>query len=217
MICVSAGQIEYSRLADLLKEEYLVEIRLDLNDFTDDELISIFSSTPDTIATCRPGTFSEKERIDKLIKCISYGASYIDIEVEAGNNTLELISRSVQEYKSKLIISYHNHEMTPSISELRNLYKLCSVQNADIVKIACKTISARDNAALLSLYNEIPPGGTPLIAIGMGDIGKITRIAALSLGAPFTYASINKDMETAEGQIPKSKLDEIFSLIKNDN
>lgn len=217
MICVSVGNINYSGLIDLLNEEDLVEIRLDMNSFSDDELSSIFSSPADTIATYRPGSLTEKERIRKLGKCIESGASYVDLELEAGENTFRNISEMAKKDNCRLIVSYHNHEGTPSSAELKNIYKLCLEKGGDIVKIACNANSVSDNARLLSLYDDekiSEKGG--LIVIGMGEIGKVTRLAIPLLGAPFTYASIEKSKETADGQIEKSTLEKIYKLIKDE-
>jgi 3-dehydroquinate dehydratase len=49
----------------------------------------------------------------------------------------------------------------------------------------------------------------------MGDLGKITRIASLLLGAAFTYASIDDRKKTAPGQIDSKKLKEILEMIKD--
>ena len=119
MICVSIGKISYPDLLVLLNNEQLVEIRLDLNNFSDDEIRAIFSSKAETIATCRPGTFTETERIEKLKICIEAGASYADLELETGEEYLKELSTLSGENGCKLIISCHDHEKTPSISELK--------------------------------------------------------------------------------------------------
>jgi len=64
---------------------------------------------------------------------------------------------------------------------------------------------------LLSLYSY----GNPIISIGMGHEGKITRIAATLLGAPFTYASIDDSKKTAPGQFDSEKLKTIIDMIRN--
>ena len=217
MICVSIGKISYPDLLVLLNNEQLVEIRLDLNNFSDDEIRAIFSSKAEIIATCRPGTFTETERIEKLKICIEAGASYADLELETGEEYLKELSTLSGENGCKLIISCHDHEKTPSSSELKRIYRSCSEKGADVIKIVCNIISGSDNARLLSLYDKVDLSEKiPLIAIGMGEKGKITRIAAPLLGAPFTYASSDDGKETAKGQIGKSVLKEIYKLITDE-
>ncbi len=217
MICVSAGNIDFTELTELLRSEKLVEIRLDLNDFSDDELIKIFSSPTKTIATCRPGRFTEEERIRKLKVCIESGASFADIELDTIEISFKQISQLSKKHNCSLIISHHNFENTPQVSELKNIYRSCSEKGADIVKISTIVKDPADNAKLLSLYNnEESPEMSPLIITGMGEKGKITRISAPLMGAPFTYASYEAGKETAEGQIEKSDLEKIYRLIKDE-
>ena len=68
--------------------------------------------------------------------------------------------------------------------------------------------SSRDNARLLGLLDD----SKKIVVIGMGDKGRITRIAAPLLGSPFTFASLSKGKETAPGQIDKEKLE---ALLRN--
>jgi 3-dehydroquinate dehydratase len=49
----------------------------------------------------------------------------------------------------------------------------------------------------------------------MGDLGKISRIAALFMGAEFTFASASDEFATAPGQISYTKLRTIVELLKN--
>lgn len=216
MICVSTGKTGYSELIGLLDREELVEIRLDLNSFTDTELVELSSSPALVIATCRPGKFTDTERTRKLKLCAESGASYIDFELESGEEAVRDISDFVSPLGTKLILSHHNFDMTPPRDELERIYRSCAEMGADIVKIACNSSSEEDNARLLSLYqragsHELPP----LISIGMGDAGRITRAAALFLGAPFTYASAAEGEETAPGQFTKDLIEEIILLITN--
>jgi 3-dehydroquinate dehydratase-1 len=61
----------------------------------------------------------------------------------------------------------------------------------------------------MSLYNS----DKTIIALGMGNLGKITRIAAPFLGAPFTYAYPTGRKRTAEGQFSIDKLEDIMKRI----
>ena len=101
-----------------------------------------------------------------------------------------------------VIISYHNYEMTPELGELEQIMNKCFEFGADIAKIATLVNVNRDNSKILSLYKA--PGR--LVAIGMGELGKISRIVAPFLGAEFTYASLTDDNPTAPGQISYIKL-----------
>ena len=47
----------------------------------------------------------------------------------------------------------------------------------------------------------------------MGKPGKITRIAAPFLGAPFTYAAWNEKLATAPGQLTVDELMDIYDVL----
>ena len=76
-----------------------------------------------------------------------------------------------------------------------------------MAKIACKSHSKDDNTKLMNLYKY----KKPVVVLGMGEIGKITRILATSMGSPFTFAAPNNGAITAEGQL---KFDELKELIE---
>ena len=50
----------------------------------------------------------------------------------------------------------------------------------------------------------------------MGNKGRITRVAAPLLGSPFTFASLSKGKETAEGQIEKDTLEQMMRLLTDE-
>ncbi len=120
----------------------------------------------------------------------------------------------VQKAKSRncqVIVSYHNRKKTPKKAELGQILNRCFESGADIAKIACKANSNADNARLLSLLDS----GKKIIVIGMGGKGKITRIVAPLLGSQFTFASVSRGKETAEGQMDAGKLEKLMGELKN--
>jgi 3-dehydroquinate dehydratase type I len=66
-----------------------------------------------------------------------------------------------------------------------------------------------DLARLVSLYSQ--PGRK--VVIGMGEMGRISRVAARYLGAEFTFVSVEVGSETAPGQLSLAELESIFKLI----
>jgi 3-dehydroquinate dehydratase-1 len=84
-------------------------------------------------------------------------------------------------------------------------------EGADIVKIATTVQNKADAARILSLYEHYQS----LVALGMGDEGKITRIASPLLGAPFTFAAPNTS-KTASGQMTDVEMSTIYKIIEGD-
>ncbi len=203
MICVSLKEADPEKLLHLLKKIEFAEIRLD--SLTADVAIvrDIFSQHPNLIATCRPGLREDSERKTLLLAAVKAGAAYVDIEVEGENAFKNALVRESQRQGCKVIISYHNFEKTPERADLEKIVSWCFDSGADIAKIACLVRSERDNALILGLLSD----ARPLVVIGMGHLGKITRVVGPHLGSLFTYAAIEEGEETAEGQISKTKLE----------
>jgi 3-dehydroquinate dehydratase-1 len=196
---------------EILDSVQMAEIRLDLNNFTDEETGRIFSHSTPTIATCRPGKTRTEDQFRQLSTAIRAGSDYVDIEIESEKKQREAIISLAKEHTCKIIVSYHNFDITPGLKELCNILDQCFLLGADIAKITTQSNSQADNARLLSLYSD----GRPMVVLGMGDIGRLTRIVSPILGAAFTFAAMDNGKETAPGQITYSHMLEILSKLEN--
>ncbi len=211
MICVSIADVTADEACRIIREHEISEVRLDRIDFVETDIEQIFTSGK-TVATFRPvDGIDDDKRKDILKAAIKHGASYVDIEVESNDTYKNEIKEAALSEGCRTIVSYHDYIKTPVMRELEQLIYWCFEGGADIAKIACQVNSMGDAARLLSLYAI----GKPVISIGMGEVGRITRIAAPLLGAPFTYASLDAARETAPGQIDSATLKQIIDMIRN--
>lgn len=200
MICVSLADLSYERCETVLDGIELAEIRLDRCDFTRDQIERLFSLPKRLVATFRPDGRSYKERLDLLLLAISSGASYVDVELVSPGWYKRRIADAAAEKNCKVIVSFHDFHGTPPVETIHESINRCFEAGADIAKVAYLSRSEDDVARILSLYDRTRWGAGRLIAIGMGRKGRITRIAAPFLGAPFTYAAHARGAETADGQ-----------------
>jgi 3-dehydroquinate dehydratase type I len=212
MICVAISEPDINKCLQILDRVEMAEIRLDLTGFTTSEITKAFSHPTTTIATCRPGTKGDIDQFMKLKAAMEAGAKYVDIEIDAGKKQLEEVIAVARKCKCKIIVSYHNFEETPGLHELHRIADTCYESGADIAKIATMIRSTADNARILSLYSI----QKPMVALGMGPMGKITRIMSPLLGAEFTFASTEEGAPTAPGQINYTKLKEIIYRIEKE-
>jgi 3-dehydroquinate dehydratase-1 len=210
MICVSISEKNVEKCLSFIEKAEISEIRLDMTEFGNDEIEKIFSCRKRLIATCRPLKYTPEKQLDVLKMAIRYGATYVDIEYEAPDEYKQELIDYAHHHECYVIISYHNYELTPELEELEQIMKNCFNQGCDIAKIVTLVRVNRDNSKLLSLYKS--PGR--LIAFGMGDLGKITRIVAPFLGAEFTYAAMDEGDPTAPGQIRYTRLKEFIASIQ---
>jgi 3-dehydroquinate dehydratase-1 len=210
MICASIAEKDVEKCIQSIDKVEMAEIRIDLAEFNDDEIRKVFSRRKKLIATCRPGIIRDEERALMLKIAIESGSTYVDIEYEAPRDYKNEMIEYAHSHQCDVIISYHNYEKTPDLEELENIVRLCYQQGADLAKIATHVNVNRDNSKILSLYKA--PGR--LVAIGMGDLGRISRIVAPFLGAEFTYASLSDAEAIAPGQISYEKLNQFILEIQ---
>jgi len=155
------------------------------------------------------GAFSgtEADRF-KLIQKIIPDADYIDIERKSSQKNIYESLLMAQKSKTKIIISSHFFNETPTLKKMENVLLNSFERGADIAKIAVMPKTRED---VLKLYKAglKAPGKTCLIA--MGDIGKQTRIAAPIYGSVLSYGYI--DEIAAPGQLRVDEIKEGFKIL----
>ncbi len=206
MICVTIRDVSYHKAIQYAGMFPFVEFRLESIPVSVEEARHLFSIPRKSIATCRPvlGT-TDGRRKEMLGAGILYGADFVDIEINAEGHLLEELRGELAVSNTKLIVSYHNFEQTPGESELLNLYEKAIKLNADIVKIACAVHTMEDNLRLLSFSARYPE----VLAIGMGNSGRISRVLAPFFGSPFSYAYPDDQCPAAPGQFPYHQLKQL--------
>ena len=206
MICVSIGNVGVSECISVIKANQLSEVRLDLINATDDDIKKIFSSGKNIIATCKTnGKLTESDSISLLIKALEVGAAYVDLDIDSSDDLKKKVMDLAKKKGKKIIISYHNCKSTPSREDLLKIVNRCKSYHPDVIKIVGVSHSNNDNARLLSLLDS----DIPMIVVGMGEKGRITRFVAPLLGAFCTFVGISELNQTAFGQPTKEEV-EIF-------
>ena len=211
MICVAISDKNFEHCLSVLKQTDMAEIRLDMTQFSLEQVRQVFSLKKKLIAAYRPLEGKEKEQMIQLKAAVEAGADYMDIEFECCDEYRKDMIEFAHKHNCDVIISYHNYDCTPALEELRKIVAACFQKGADLAKIATMVRTNNDNAEILSLYNI--PGR--VVAFGMGNLGKITRIVAPFLGAEFTFAAMDEGIETAPGQIKYSIMKAAIQQIEN--
>ena len=197
MICTSIQNKELSEIQELLPQLEMAEIRLDRCALEDEDIDILFGdSDVPLIATCRLSEESQAPEI--LERAIKAGAKYVDLEMEAPAAVGRRIREACREYGTVLIRSYHNFDGTPSREVLLSILERARSFGGEVVKIVTTASEEADNAVVASLYKEADPG--TLVAFAMGEAGRPSRLEALKLGAPFTYACLSPEEAAAPGQ-----------------
>lgn len=212
----------------------LAELRVDfIEDFStgDVDLIKRKSYGADSqsapaeveyIFTCRKKeeggffTGTEEERVKILERAIEVGFDYVDVELAAadslGMNSLGIASSPLaprNDKKGKVILSFHDFEKTPSLTELSEIKKKMKLYSADIMKFSTMIKDDGDIKVLFKFLLE-KQDDEEIIVIGMGEKGRMTRVVAPLLGSYLTYASTEYS-KSAEGQIDVGILKKLYN------
>lgn len=192
------------------KENEMIEIRADLLHFTKGEYIQLFHSGPKVVFTLRPEDPKNSHRRELFEMAINEEVDYIDLEIESAGRDLEWLKSQCAGGSTAIILSYHNYELTPDPEELKSILKMCFNMGADVAKIATLVNKDEDLVKLFSLYRK---QGRKIV-LGMGEKGILSRLAALALGAEFSYAAPDSAEGTAPGQLKLSEMKELRNILK---
>jgi 3-dehydroquinate dehydratase-1 len=151
----------------------------------------------------------EARRIEPLLHAVELGAGYIDVEVNTPN--LENIARAIKR-RTKLLLSYHDLEKTPSFDDMKRIVRKQLNAGADICKVVGTALEPEDNLTVLKLIKEFPEA--KIVAFAMGPLGMLSRVLCPLAGGEFTYASIEKGKESAKGQLTVNEMRNIYEMME---
>jgi 3-dehydroquinate dehydratase/shikimate dehydrogenase len=190
--------------ADLSRVD-AVEIRLDyLPDPRQSSAVRWDRLPVPVIATCRGkergGKFagSAEDEIAILAAAAGNGARFVDLDYR--------IARGVS--GATVIASFHDFSQTPE--DLQAVMKRVAAAEAGIAKIATQVNSWADNRRLLDLLSR--DWGKPVIALGMGEIGQITRLVGPARGSLLTFAAAAAERQAAPGQLTVDEMLDVYKF-----
>jgi 3-dehydroquinate dehydratase type I len=184
----------------------IIELRLDfLQEVTETILEELLEKCQKpVIVTYRNKNFGAAveatERMFILRKAIDLKAHFVDLDFDEDK---EVIADLIYEKGgTAVILSHHDFEKTPSFEELVKLLNLMDSSFApDIFKIVPLACNDSDNDSILKLVKAAKTSGKKIVGFCMGQKGIRSRIECIKAGALFTFASLGKGKESAQGQI----------------
>lgn len=180
-----------------------------------------------TIVTCRSSSEGGSYDGDEMARVSLYerlGTAsgkgehpprYLDFELDAytkSENIRQKINLAVdhpgqtRDLSTALILSNHDFQQRPADLH-RRVLRMREQPAAKVHKFAFRARSLRDN---LELFELLAQRDTPMIALGMGEFGLISRVLAPKFGAFLTFAALRPAGATAPGQPTLGELLDLY-------
>lgn len=210
MICISIAQESRTlALADMLNAALmgadLLEVRLDSFDKSPNLTDLISAKRKPLLFSCRrledggswKGTEDERQML--LRQAILSKADYVELEHD--------IADQVRPFPPcQRVISYTNLKETPS--DIADIYADLQTKKPDIIKLTCRARTPEEAWPLVQILAKPP---VPTVVVGLGRPGVMLAVLGKKIGAPWTFAALERGSEAYPGQPTMNDLQEIYS------
>lgn len=164
------------------------------------------------IITCRPtwegGEYEDNEAARRVILAAAIEAqpAYLDLEIAAYR--ADSAWRQLVDHlgETGLILSSHDFQTRPA-DLLRKLHAMTEARAGQVVKVAWRARSLRDNIEAFELLSDPPKR---MIVLCMGEAGQPSRILAKKFNAMLTFAGLDDASVTAPGQVGVETLKNLY-------
>lgn len=218
LIALPVDDKEFEKTVETAKEKGIDIIELRIDQFSDRSLDYVVNKASfvkelglGIIATIRSakegGTHISDYERERIFKAVAPYSDILDIELSS-ETMIEKVIKISKENNCLTLISYHDFEKTPSEEEIQKIIDKAVSKEADIVKYAFKAKTFDDVSRILCITNK--NRDKKLVAIAMGELGRITRMAGFAFGSLITYTYIGVAFAPGQIEVDKLKEDMIF-------
>lgn len=155
------------------------------------------------------GCLGTRDRAKLLARFLAL-AGGVDIELRSVH-ALGAVMTAAADSGLTRVVSFHDFQRTPSLSQLRSKLRAAWAAGADVVKIATTLRHPRDLAVLLELADAAGDG--PVALMGMGPLGRVSRLALAAAGSCLNYGYL--DRPQVPGQWPAARLKELIKGVES--
>ena len=201
-------------LAAAKVDSTLVELRADsIKGFEEEDINTLKkNASVHSVFTFRHvkegGLFTGESKEQKSILKTAFSSGFDYIDVSLGNPVVKQLSLKD---KKKLLLSYHDYKATPSADKLEAIIGKMRKESPAVIKIATMVTSPKDVFVLANILKK-KKDKEKLIVIGMGEMGKLTRIMFPVMGSYLTYASA-EGKKIAPGLMSFKEMQSIYNII----
>ena len=154
---------------------------------------------------------SEKRRKQLLLEAAESGFEYVDLELSV--HDLKKMVGELHGMNVKTIISFHDFNRTPNLSQFGTLFEKETASGANVCKIVATAKSIEDNITALNFIHKAYRRSN-IVCFLMGELGRPSRILSPLFGGFFTIASVEKRKETAAGQMTVQEMKRIYKALE---
>ena len=129
------------------------------------------------------------------------------VDIELVRPDLDGLAMELHELGISVIVSHHDFKAQPEIARLRSMI-LKALEAGDVVKLAVTPSSLQH---VLEIYRLLHESDGYLCVIGMGEIGRQTRLVAPLFGSKLTYGYTGEAF--APGQMSVRELVEGLKIL----
>ncbi len=194
----------------------LLELRLDMIDLPPDALHAQAAKIPlPLLITARHPDEGGQGNLDStrrsaLLDAHLDLATFMDVELRSAFDLQPLIKKA-KSRRVAVIGSFHDFNGTPSDEVLQGAIDMALQFQFDAVKIATTLHSPGDLARLLKLLDG--PRRLPASVMGMGPLGRASRIVLARCGSILNYGHLGES--NATGQWPARQLKELLTELRD--
>jgi 3-dehydroquinate dehydratase-1 len=197
---------DFRRALRMRKPPDLFELRLDRLVNCIDEIGAASGGLPApfivTARTPREGGanhLSARQRLELLLDFLPR-ATWVDVELQSAG-ALEAILQAAPAHRVRTIISFHDFKNTPPASRLDDIVSGAVSLGADIIKVATRTDTPAQLENLLDFF-ERKGGRAKLVAMGIGKLGRVSRLELARRGCVLNYAHLGSPAAAGQLSIP---------------
>ncbi len=185
----------------------VIELRLDCLQQQAEALREMLPAAAPVLVTARhpleggQNQISTAERQALLSGFLGH-AAIVDVEVRSFGEMGELTAAATGA-SSILLASFHDFGGTPELSFLEDLIANAIAHGTDAVKIATHLAGPEDLVTLARLFTL--PDRPPLSVMGMGPLGKVSRLLFARLGSILNYGYLDAPTVPAQWEAGELK------------
>ena len=131
----------------------------------------------------------------------------VDVEVRS-LRALAGTVRAAREANLRVVASCHDFQGTPTLGHLRELARRAADAGADVFKVAATVERPGELARLLDFMEWGQERGMALAVMGMGPLGRVSRLALAAAGSVLNYGYLGDSGPQVPGQWPAATLRE---------